>query len=198
MLSYSQHQYQTAARLRAKNIKEISGAADHPVVELAHILTGIAKKDFSSTSVDEIPWCASGMNLNILVTNFERNPKATYLMIKAKGFNVDIIKKVFELTQFDLKSFESVITQDTGVKIPAPTWSTAAKSWATWGSPIQESELQKGDCIVLVRKGGNHISLFEARNILTYTLLGYNQSNALQSSTTYLKQRAYAFRRYLG
>jgi hypothetical protein len=195
---YSTHQYQTAQRLMSMGVQEIPGPDDNELIELSHILTGVAKQDFSSNNTDSIPWCSSGMNLNVIVTNWERNPAATYKMLKARGFNEDIIKRTYYLSVFDNDAFNDAIVYKSLNKVPEPTWSAAAKSWATWGHAVKEKNLKLGNVVVLTRDGGGHCGLFEARNTLTYSLLGYNQGDKLQTSDTLLKARAYAFRQWLG
>lgn len=74
--------------------------------------------------------------------------------------------------------FRGGIGMETGTGVPAEHY--RAKNWLKWGSGVHTiREAQKGDTVILVRKGGFHVALFDRLSGESVFLLGGNQSNSV-------------------
>lgn len=54
-----------------------------------------------------------------------------------------------------------------------------AANWLNVGKTVTLAKAKKGDIVVLSRSGGNHVGLYHGHSASTITLLGGNQSNAV-------------------
>lgn len=70
-----------------------------------------------------------------------------------------------------------------GLKTPSEYFRAA--SWLNVGTAVTIDNAKKGDVVVLSRQGGNHVGLYSSHDAKagTITLLGGNQSNAVNLST---------------
>lgn len=191
-MNYNKLVFDRMKKLAAIGIKEIAGVQDNPWIVNAHRLCSITGK----ASVDEIPWCSSGMNRIVCEVMFQVNPARTAKILKARGVQQSMIQKLADAVSAD-------INFDSGAKVFIPMLSAAASSWKTFGEAVKISEAQLGDFVVLVRRNwrgkiiGHHIALLdEAKMGMIYSrLLGCNQSNMLCSSNSYLRVNVVAVRR---
>lgn len=189
-MNFNQRLLQVA--MRDSNVREIKGRQDHPKIELAHRITkieGLKGGDFT----DEIPWCASIMNLWILIAAAELNPGRVYEWLMDRGFESSVCLEVLRLAGYKPGGFQ----RDTGIEIPQPTWSASALSFKNWGNPVPKDKLQLGDMLCFIRDGGGHVTLFLSSGVFTYTVFGGNQSNAVCSADWYMKSKLVTARRFI-
>ena len=74
--------------------------------------------------------------------------------------------------------FRGAIGMETSTGVPAEHY--RAKNWLKWGSGVHTiREAIKGDTVILVRKGGFHVALFDRLAGDYVYLLGGNQGNAV-------------------
>ena len=52
-----------------------------------------------------------------------------------------------------------------------------AKSWATWGTPVDPIHLVPGTVLVFTRNGGGHVGFYVGEDATAYHVLGGNQNN---------------------
>lgn len=69
---------------------------------------------------------------------------------------------------------------ETGTGVPKAHY--RAKSWASWGKPVALKDALPGDTVILSRRGGHHVALFQSADRTHLRLFGGNQSNACNSS----------------
>ena len=174
--------------------KEVAGPQDNPLIVCAHKLTGHAPQKSIGKSVDEIPWCASWVNLAIICANIRRNPQRTIEMLLSKGIIEQTIIELFKYAKVNYLLMKDI---DTLQPIAPPTWSAAASSFREWGQTVPFDKAQRGDIICLTRKGGNHVAFLDEDSLgkVFLKLLGGNQSNKVCSSETYLRARLVSVRR---
>lgn len=65
---------------------------------------------------------------------------------------------------------------------PPPEYFRAI-SWLKFGKATTLEKAKKGDVVVLSRSGGNHVGLYHSHTKTTISLLGGNQSNAVNITT---------------
>jgi len=173
-----------------KNLAEVPGKLDHPVIVLAHKLCGIVQKH----SVDEIPWCSAIMVLACVVANIRRNPKKAYAMLRNKGFADSTIRACFEQAEVDFEKMKDI---DTGKIVVPPTWSAAAKSWREWGYTVVVKKAERGDIACTTRDGGNHVACIDEDTLGRFfmSLFGGNQKNKICSGNWYARARLVTVRR---
>lgn len=70
----------------------------------------------------------------------------------------------------------------------------SAKSWATWGNPVEVKNASLFDILVFVRPGGGHVGFYVGESATAYLVYGGNQSNAV-GFTWVLKSRLLTVRR---
>jgi uncharacterized protein (TIGR02594 family) len=66
--------------------------------------------------------------------------------------------------------------RDIDPRIPRPTYSAAAVSWATWGTELEYG--QYGCIVVMRRPGGHHVGLYYDEDDDGVRVLGGNQGDA--------------------
>jgi uncharacterized protein (TIGR02594 family) len=66
--------------------------------------------------------------------------------------------------------------RDIDGRIPLPTYSAAAISWATWGTELEYG--QYGCIVVMVRPGGHHVGFYYDEDDDGVRILGGNQGDA--------------------
>jgi uncharacterized protein (TIGR02594 family) len=69
---------------------------------------------------------------------------------------------------------------EVGITPPAAYYRAA--NWLNVGKPVDISKAKQGDIVVLSRSGGNHVGLYHSHSATHITLLGGNQSNAVNLS----------------
>lgn len=162
---------------------EINGVTDNPLIELAHQTTKIEGVGANAANTDEVPWCASWINLMIIyggyvinrsamrtyVTNtFKDAPKLTESLGKIYTYRIEP-----QLTNLivDLFSHEAIITLPLGAPL--------AIKWQDWGQSVSTSDALEGDIVVLYRKGGYHVCFLAQPelNDETFKALGGNQGD---------------------
>ena len=172
---------------RFENISEHNGPSDNPIIVMARKLCGIIGK----SSVDEIPWCSSSMNLCMVLANIERNPLGAMDKLRLKGFDRDFVISLYALIGLKMEN-----SQHTGVAWVEPTFSAAAASWDAWGLSVPVDKLEVGDLVRLTRENGGHIAFFEGQGNISFKLFGGNQDNKFCSSEKYMKTRFVTARRW--
>lgn len=192
-MNYNAELYNTV--IQFKGLKEIPGPKDEPIIILAHKLCGEGGSDADHT----IPWCSSFMNLMVLITNCKLNPFRAYQQMKFKNIPEKDIITIFTLAGKDdismlLKSKNYAIPS-TKLLVPAPTFSSGAISWTSWGIPIPRRLRLVGDIVVLTRDGGNHVALFDSHEEGRFLLVGGNQHDMVCSADWYDEKRVLGYRR---
>lgn len=180
--------------MRDVGLKEIPGASDHPKIELAHRITEIEGPSGGSFT-DEIPWCASIMNLWILIAAAEINPGRVYRWLIGRGLG-DSARRVLFLAGVQELSYHSLT--DNGINVPEPTWRATALSFKHWGNAVSKDALKPGDMMCFLRDGGGHVTLYLKSGMVTYTVFGGNQKNAVCSADWYMKAKLVTARRFIG
>lgn len=174
---------------RFEGIAETPGPSDNPIIVMAHKLCGITGK----SEIDEIPHCASDLNLCIVLANIERNPALALKRLQKKGFKDDFIESLFKLVN---KSITENL-EETGLVWVEPTWSPAARSFESWGNQkVTMSQLKVGDIVVFTRDGGGHVAIYLGQNTFSLIVFGGNQKNKFCVSEGYVKTRFVTGRRF--
>lgn len=194
------HEAYRIAKQYTGKVEEIPGRNHNDMIIEFHATTELA------ANTDEVPWCSSFVNWAITIANIKRNPVRSFLMLKVNGLTPLQIVVLFGRAGFYLKGAtvamkmadleDSVLKtlQNTGEPIVPPTFSAAAISWAKWGVSVKGQQLIAGDIMVFTRKGGNHVAFWEDTGLLNYSVLGGNQSDAINVKP-YLKTRLLDVRR---
>lgn len=65
------------------------------------------------------------------------------------------------------------------LQLPRPLEHYRAANWLAVGTPVELQNAVRGDIVVLSRRGGNHVGLYHRHTATSITLLGGNQSNAV-------------------
>lgn len=87
----------------------------------------------------------------------------------------------------------AIVAKRAGKVVPYKNYELLrAKSWASWGVPVNEAML--GDTLVFERQGGGHVGLYVGETEKNYIVLGGNQSNRY-GFTEISKERCIARRR---
>lgn len=165
-------------------VTEVSGPKDHPFVVMCHQLTRVVGMD-PVRSVDEIPWCASGMNAFILITNLQLNPREAMFAMIRWGVPKEIILQLRDYADVD----DEMIKVDTGFPIVKPTFSAGASSYQRWGVEVARAAWIPGLVAGMTRPGGNHVSLFQSLKNAILILVGCNQHNMICAADWYLMAR---------
>lgn len=87
--------------------------------------------------------------------------------------------------------FAAVCVTEAGLK--PPPIAIRAKSWATWGDPLDPKRLAPGAILVFERPGGGHVGFYVGEDDTAYRVLGGNQSDAV-TYTRIAKDRCVARR----
>ncbi|MNJ94827.1 hypothetical protein D3C87_125300 [compost metagenome] len=173
--------------------KEIPGKVDHPWIKAAHNLCGIHGKDIDAT----VPWCSSGMNLEVVGEGLKRNAGRMIKHLLDKGRKSSLIQEICDLYSVDYT------LRDNGLEVELPALSAAAKSWREIGVDVPFADAQRGDYLVFKRYNkwgkvvGHHIAVLDEDKLgrVFVRALGCNQSNKICSSNTYLRSSLVSVRR---
>ncbi len=169
-------------------LEEIPGKSDNPKIKLAHELCNV---DWTGgTYMDEVPWCASMMNLWILITNYQFNPAKTREMLERKNVSKDKMIQIADYAWKRAKQFDLYL-----MDIPEPTWSPAAISFSKWGMEVKPGNEEVNMLCLLRRSGGNHIAQYISHGAEgRVELLGGNQSNMVCLSDNYYENNILNYR----